>query len=295
MKKFLVLPVCVKLLCTPAQEEKEPIVQKTETKPTEEATSWLSRYDLSEKKPVNFKLPGRLSEASGLAISEDGRVFCHDDERGVVYQLDYGTGIIAKEFSVGAFTISGDFEGIAVKKDTMFLVVSDGKIARFREGNSDDHVSYQIYDTGLTSSYDVEGLEYDQETDCLLLACKGYAGKGLKDYKAVYSFSLKTKTLLEEPRFLISLKELKERFGKRKFNPSGLAKHPASGTFFIIAADGESIIEVDSKGNLLAQQEIPNKVNRHPEGITFTPDLTMIICNDGQGGTGMLTLYPLQK
>ncbi|MCZ6775157.1 MAG: hypothetical protein O7D34_01730 [Ignavibacteria bacterium] len=295
MKRFLVLPLCSMLLCTPAQEEKEPKVQKAETKPAGQDTSWLSRYDVSDKKPLSFKLPGRISEASGLAMSEDGKLFCHDDERGVVYQLDYRTGKIVKQFSVGAFTISGDFEGIAVKEDTMFLVASNGDIVQFREAKNDEHVSYQVLKTRLTAGYDVEGLEYDAETDCLLLACKGYAGKGLSDYKAVYSFSLKTRTMLEKPRFLISLKELKKGSKKKKFNPSGIARHPTSGTFFIVAAEGRSVIEIDSEGNLLAQEEIPKKTNRQPEGITFAPDLTMIICNDGQGGRGTLTMYPLKK
>jgi uncharacterized protein YjiK len=295
MKRFLVLPFCSMFLCTPAQEEKEPKVQKAETKPAAQDTSWLSRYDVSDKKSRSFKLPGRISEASGLAMSEDGKLFCHDDEHGVVYQLDYRTGKIVKQFSVGAFTISGDFEGIAVKEDTMFLAASNGDIVHFREAKNDEHASYLVFKTPLTAGYDIEGLEYDAGTDCLLLACKGYAGKGFSDYKAVYSFSLKTKTLVKEPRFVVSLKELEKRFGKKKFNPSGIAKHPTSGTFFIVAAVGNSIIEIDSEGNLLAQEEIPKKTNRQPEGITFAPDLTMIICNDGQGGRGTLTLYPLKE
>jgi uncharacterized protein YjiK len=227
-------------------------------------------------------------------MSDDGRLFCHDDESGVVYQLDYSTGEIVKQFSLGSGFVREDFEDIAIKKDTMYLVASNGTLFEFREGNDKGRVDFRVYRTFLSRKNDVEGLEYDPDTDCLLLACKALAGKGLSKYKAVYAFQLKTKKLLKEPRFLIPLENVNQESRKRGFNPSGIARHPRSGTYFIISADGESIIEINDKGKLLAQEAIPKKVNSQPEGITFAPDLSLILCNDGQGGTGTLTVYPLE-
>src|SRR5512134_2075673 len=89
--------------------------------------SWLARYDLQAKHPRQFTLPGKIKEASGLAMSADGRLFSHDDERGVVYQLDYAQGKIVKQFSIGNFGVQEDFEGIAIKKDTIFLVTGGGQ------------------------------------------------------------------------------------------------------------------------------------------------------------------------
>ena len=256
--------------------------------------SWLSRYNVQAKHPKQFTLPGKIKEASGLATSADGRLFCHDDERGVVYQLDYAQGKIVKQFSIGNFGVQEDFEGIAMKKDTLFLVTAGGQIFQFREGKEGDRMVFTLYRTPLSSRNDVEGLEYDPERNSLLLACKGSPGKGYSGTKAVYEFSLSTRRMNKQPRFLIPLDAVAKKSRNGQFHPSGIAKHPASGTFFIISADGASIIELARDGTLLAQAEIPRKVNSQPEGIAFAPDLTLILCNDGQGGKGTLTLYPLR-
>lgn len=258
--------------------------------------SWLSRYNLQDKQPKQFRLPKRISEASGLAMTSDGRLFTHDDERGVVYQLDYRRGQIVKQFSIGNFGVQEDFEGIAVKKDTIYMVASNGTIFEFREGEAGDRMLFTQYKTPLSMKNDVEGLEYDPETNALLLACKGGPGREYQGKKAIYAFPLSTKRLEEQPRFLIPLDAVAKKSHKGGFHPSGIARHPTSGTFFIISADGESVVELGKDGKILAQAEIPKRVNSQPEGIAFTPDgLTLILCNDGQGENGTLTLYPLEE
>ncbi|MFN0158640.1 MAG: SdiA-regulated domain-containing protein [Bacteroidota bacterium] len=256
--------------------------------------SWLSRYDLSTP-AKKFTLHDNVSEASGLATTPDGRLLTHDDEKGVVYQVDYTNGKIIKRFSIGSAFLEEDFEGIAVKKDTVFLVASNGNIFEFREGQNGDKKKFQLYRTTLSTKNDIEGLEYDPISDCLLLVCKGAPGKGHGDNKAIYAFSLKTKKLEDKPRMLVSVKEMEKAGVPKNFNPSGIALHPASGTFFIISADAGAVIEVDRTGKLLAHAKFPRKPNRHPEGIAFAPDLSMLICNDGQGGDGTLTVYGVKK
>ena len=38
---------------------------------------------------VQWKLPGRLREISGLALTSDERLFAVADEKAIVYELDY--------------------------------------------------------------------------------------------------------------------------------------------------------------------------------------------------------------
>jgi hypothetical protein len=254
--------------------------------------SLLRRYGLDDPAPKQVKLPGRLSEASGLAFSSDGRLFCHNDEEGVIHQIDLKTGASIKEFRIGRIAVRADFEGIAIADQTFYMVTSSGTVFEFEEGTHKGWVPYVAHKTFLNERNDVEGLEFDLGTRCLFLACKGDAGRGYKGSKTVYAFSLDEKKLLKKPRMVIPLGSLSTRSTRNQFNPSGIALNPKSGTYFIISATGHSIIEVTERGEIVAQSGLPRKGNRQPEGIAFAPDLSMVICNDMKGGSGILTVYP---
>jgi len=259
----------------------------------EDPVSWIGRYDLGEKKPEAHALPRKLREASGLAVSDSGRLFTHNDELGVIYELDPAGGSVVGSFSLGHFTPEEDFEGIAIKADTMFLVTSNGNIFRFRLAPHGSRVSFTVLKTPLGSANDVEGLEYDPSTDCLLLACKGRAGitaeerKRWKDFRAVYAFSLQEGRLRRDPRFLIPL----DLVGGGRFNPSGIARHPLSGTFFVLAAEGSRLVELAPRGEILGLEQIRAKENPNPEGIAFLGDGTLVLINDADTDQS-LTLYP---
>jgi uncharacterized protein YjiK len=133
-------------------------------------------------------------------------------------------------------------------------------------------------------------------TDCLLLACKDVASIDYKnplplDQRAVYAFSLKTYKLLPKPRFLMSVLKITARIGGKEFGPSSIERHPRTGNFFVLAARGNAIVEMDAKGNLLGVSALPNSVHPQPEGLAIAPDGTLVICNEGQGKAGRLVVY----
>ncbi len=260
----------------------------------------IKGYDFSSKKIEPYKLPSELSEASGLALTDDGRLLCHNDEQGAVYEVDYRSGKILKRFYLGKFLVyRDDLEGIATKGDTIFMINSSGTILRFLPGKDGEKVPFKIFKTPLTSRNDVEGLAYDPVTDCLLLACKDEAGTDFRnplpeDQKAVYAFSLKTYKLLPKPRFLIPMLKITAKTGEKEFCPSSIERHPRTGHFFVMAARGNAIVELDVNGNLIGASRLPNSVNPQPEGLAIAPDGTMFICNEGQGKAGRLCVYPPQ-
>ena len=252
--------------------------------------SVLFKYDLGNKDLHSLKLSEKLKEISGLAVTKDDRLFTHDDNVSIVYQLDINTGKIIKQFTVGKNAIYADFEDITFAKDNFYLVTSNGYLYEFKEGGDNAAVSYTRYETGLTSSYNIEGLCYDEETNTLLLACKEYPGHGYMDVRTVYSFSLETYTLDKKPRFIINLEELKNRFNIDKFKPSGIARHPSTGNFFVLSAHSKSIVELSAEGKILNATKIPKKVHNQPEGITFLHDRTLLISDEGDR-RGSLTIY----
>ncbi len=292
---FLISVAIAAVACNQKQKDVPPPVERpaADSNVAPQVEGWLDKYDLSNKAAMVVKLPKKVNEASGLAVTSDGRLFTHDDERGVVYQIDYQSGEAIKKFFVGTLTAHADFEGIATAGDRFFMVTSGGNLFAFKEGDDDERVKYDLYRTPLTESNDIEGLEYDAQANALLLACKKYPGKGLKGCKAVYAVPLETMKMEKQPRLLIPLEAVSEKSRKGNFNPSGIALHPRSGTFFIISADGETIIEMTREGSVLSQRELSKKINPQPEGIAFAPDHSLLICNDGQGKTGYLVTYPL--
>ena len=255
----------------------------------------LSKYDLENEDPFFVKIPDELKEISGITFTDDDRLFAHGDEDGDIFQLNPETGEIIKRFSLGSMlVVNGDFEDIAYVNDKYYLLESKGKLYEFKEGTNGSFIDYKTYKTFLNSSNDVEGLCFDSGTNSLLLACKGSPGEGYDKQKAVYSFSLSTMTLNETPRFLIDLKSIKKNTTENEFSPSGIARHPISGSFFIIAAKGNTIIELSKDGTLLTQKDLSEKVHKQAEGIAFMKDGTLYISNEGKNKTARLVKYDMK-
>ncbi len=248
-------------------------------------------YDFSDQAAQVVALSKNLSEVSGLAFTDDGRLYAHNDEAAMIFEIEPKTGKELKKFYLGRPMVTGDFEGIAAKKDTLFLTNSSGTIFRFRAGENGQAVRYDMFKTALHAKNNVEGLAYDPATDCLLLACKDDAGTGRSDQKAIYAFSLKTLKLEAKPRFLLSLAEILTHTGRKEFNPSGLERHPVTGHFFVLAFNGLAIAEIDPQGRILGISKLHKSTHKQPEGLAIAKDGTMVIANEGQGKTAKLVIY----
>lgn len=255
--------------------------------------SILSGYNLEQKKVTSYNLPQRLREVSGITVTSDDRLFVHADENSTVYEIDKSGGIV-KQFTVGKNAINGDFEDIAYAKNKFFLITSNGYLYQFSEGAHKASVGYKRYDTGLTTSYDIEGLCYDPETNSLLLACKEYPGQGLKNVRSVYSYSLETYTLQKKPRFQVDLSELNKRFKIQDFRPSAIERHPSTGNFFILSSSENAVVELSAEGTLLDAEKLSKKLHAQPEGITFLSDRTLIITDEGKK-KGTVSYYHYNK
>lgn len=255
-----------------------------------DSASELKKYDLTLQKPLNIKLPSVLKEISGITFTSDGKLFAQQDESGIIYQVDKSSGEIIKAFSIGNPPVRADFEDIEFADGKFYLLSNNGTLYNFSEGADKEAVEFEMTKTNLKSSNDAEGLSYDPDTKSLLIALKGLPGDDLKKAKSVYSFSLDKKELNPEPRFILYLSEL-----KKVFNPSGIRRHPVSGSFFIIAANGNEILEISKEGKLLNKHELSSEVHKQPEGIAFDRENNMYISNEGKGGKGYIVVYPYKK
>jgi len=254
------------------------------------SNSELAKYDIASKTPLIITLPNELKEISGITMTPDGRMFCQQDETGIVYQLDYQSGKVIKRFYLGDPPIRKDFEDIAYANNKFYMLHSNGEIYEFSEGEDNESVKYNLYKTDLNKKNDVEGLCFDPKTNTLLMVTKAKSGTDDRDDKAVYSFSLSDMKFNPELRFILKRSEIKSYF-----NPSGIAFDPLTETFFIIAANGNEIVEISNEGKLLGKEKLHGRIHAQPEGITFSSDGTLYISNEGKDDHANIVVYPMLK
>ena len=256
--------------------------------PTRAAVGVLGRYPMTKQSMQQWKLPGKLREISGLALSANGRVFAVADEKAIVYELDIAEGKIEKAFALGKPTKKGDFEGIAIIGASFFLTTSDGEIYRFSEGEDGERVDYRRFETGIGRHCEIEGLAALREN--LLLLCKTLRSKAL-DRLAIFLWSTVDETLAAD---LIELpeSEILRQLDVKRLNPSGLAVDELTGHLLLVAAQQRALVELAPTGQLIQAITMPlGDRHRQAEGIAITRAGQLMISDEGGRGRARIALY----
>lgn len=257
----------------------------------------LESYTLNEKTATHLKLPTYLEEISGLAMTRDNRLLAHNDERGVIFEIDYQKGAIAKAFQLSDMKnpVASDFEGTATIDGQVYLVTSSGRLYECREGTDGESVLFNVYTTGVGRDCEIEGLAYDESKRALLLMCKDARSADLEGQLAIYHWSIDEKQIRKDAHTVIPVVEFSQYIKGKKFQPSGIERHPMSGNYFIVAARQGAIAEITPEGKVVAVREFPAQWHRQVEGITFAADGTLIVSDEGAGKRARLTLYPVSE
>ena len=257
----------------------------------------LASYSLAAETATHWKLPGRLAEISGLAMTMDNRLLAHNDEKGVVYEIDYRSGSIVKAFQLAdmAAPVADDFEGIATVDDQIYLVTSAGRLYECGEGADGESVLFNTYATGVGRECEIEGLAYDESQRALVLMCKGSRRADLEGQLGIYHWSIDEKQLIEDAHTVIPVIEFSRHIGGKKFQPSGIERHPVSGNYFVVGARQGAIAEITPSGKVVAAKQFSAQWHRQAEGITFAADGALIVADEGAGRKARLTLYPVSS
>ncbi len=255
----------------------------------------LESYNLNAETATRWKLPNHLREISGLAMTPDNRLLAHNDEKGVVFEIDYRNGSIVKSFALtdqGA-PVSDDFEGIAVADGRIYLVTSSGRVYECSEGGDGETVLFNVYTTGIGRDCEIEGLAYNPDQRALILMCKNPRSANQKGLLTLYHWSIDTRQLVEDAHVAIPIAGFSHRIKSKSFHPSGIERHPQSGNYFIVASRESAIAEITPNGEVIAVMKFPAKWHRQVEGITFSNEQTLIVADEGAGKRARLTLYPI--
>ena len=240
---------------------------------------------------ARWRLPDRLREISGLALTPDGRLFAHGDERAVIFQIDYRNGGVVKSFAVGDPPIHGDFEDIAITDNgDFYLIASTGQLLRFREGADGAHVPFQQYDTGLGRVCEIEGLAYHRARQTLIIACKHNYGSEQRHRVIFFAWSTARHALAPRPWFDAPIAAFAAAAQARTFHPSALAFDPATGRMIVLAGGDNALVELSADGSIAAGRAL-GSLHPQAEGAAVTPDGSLLISDEGGHGHAHLARY----
>jgi len=239
-----------------------------------------------------WQLPDRLKEISGLALTADGRLLAHGDERGKVFEVDYRRGVVVKEFTLGSPAIHGDFESITVAGSSVMLLTSSGELYTFPEGSDSATVQFTMRDTGLGAECEFEGMVFDPSSKSLLLACKKTHDKAFKDSLVIFRVPLEPgKDASKKPSHLaIPLTKVIGSNGWDGFHPSDITIDPANGNYVLVASREHALLEVTPTGEVVFARPLPPR-HAQAEGVAITKDHILIISDEAKGGPALITLY----
>lgn len=270
-------------------------------------------YDLNKPSEV-LKLPGRLKEISGITFWNISKMACVQDEKGIIYLYDIRKDKIKKELSFGD---DKDYEGITNVHDTLYVLCSNGDIFEVEQPGLDSQLT-TTYKTFLNKHNNCEGLCFDESNQRLLIACKGRPAKGTaaKSMKAIYSFSLQTKTLDPSPVYEVDpdtvmnwLHEEEEKYSSWTdvftssthdekdglFEPSELAIHPVTRELYLLSSVGKKLVVLNTDGSIKCVVRLDPHMYKQPEGITFSPEGDMYISDEGKEGKANILHFAYQQ
>jgi uncharacterized protein YjiK len=239
---------------------------------------------------ARWVLPARLAEISGLAVTANGRLLAHNDEQGVVAEIDYRHGTIVKQFLVGSPPLRGDFEGITVAGDAIFLLASNGKLYEFREGANGARVQYTVHDPQLGKECEFEGVAFEPASDSFLLACKTVAQKSLRDYLVIYRWKRGSSDGSGISDLKVPLAQVIGSHKWKEVRPTDITVDPRNGNYVLVAALQRALIELTPAGEVRFARALPGR-HAQAEGVAVTKDGVLIVSDEAGQRPASITLY----
>jgi uncharacterized protein YjiK len=291
----LVFTVCMILFSCADSAEKNP-------PPADGKSIKATGYNLSNPDRT-IKLPPVLHEVSGIALLDSTTVACVQDENGIVFMLDLKKGEIRDQL---IFHTPGDYEGITSDGSKIYILRSDAALFRIEPDGSSGSLK-----TGFSAGVapnEYEGLCYDCRNNRLLVMPKHKPGKDSENEgrHPVYAIDPGSETLLKQPVFGISLKEI-NKFAydnnikasgddsKIKFKPSAIGIHPLTNEFYVLSAVARMLFVFDMSGTVVHIEKLDKDIFNMPEGISFFENGDMMISNEGRKNPPTILIFNYRR
>jgi uncharacterized protein YjiK len=275
MKQLQILLICLTFLyaCEPKKKQQEK----------NDATAFqnISLPYNFEEPTEKYVLPDKLKEISGLSYYKNNQLVCVNDEEGKIFIYDITEKKIVDKIPFGK---DGDYEGVEIVGDEVFVLKSNGKLKGFKIGEAFE----REIDCSEPEVIEYEGLGYDPKSKYLLLVAKERV-KDVDDKKMIYAYDFDRKVLFKH--IAIPQEQVTDDVNGKNFKPSGIAVHPKTGQTFIIASSGKKLLVLSEKGQKEALISLNPAIFRQPEGICFSPDGELFISSEGKDGDGYILRF----
>jgi hypothetical protein len=251
-------------------------------KPVADKLKSPAGYDLSE--PEKFNMPESLLEISGIAFHglNSDTVYSIQDEDGSLFRQKWGD----KKQKHVSFSSKGDFEDLAILKENVFVLKSNGSIYAFpfakRSAEEIDNVKEwkKILPKG-----EYESLYADQVSSSLYLLTKtsneDHESRHSTGY--IYNFDAKTGNLSLSGNFEVGSKEI-ESLGfkiKNGLKTSAITKNPKTKDWYILSSVNKLLVIANEDWKVTSVYHLNSSEFNQPEGIAFDSDLNLYISNEG--------------
>ncbi len=235
-----------------------------------------------------WDMPVELNEISGISWFSENKIACVQDEDGILYIYNLSTALIEHQTN---FSKAGDFEGLAIVDSTAYVLESSGEIFEISNFLKTDF-TVKSYKTSFTGKNNMESLGLDLKNNRLLLTAKNKDPQS-NDYKGIYAFDLATKTISKNPILKIALndavfqiKDADDDVDKTpSFLPSDIDINPADGKIYVLQSNPPQVLIMDSLSKPKIIHYFHSETFPQPEGLTFSPEGTLYISNEGKNGT----------
>jgi uncharacterized protein YjiK len=278
--------------CSETPQAKAAQVRAIQVTRKQDLARRLALADANPTKPVpvaEWIMPPELREISGLALTARGTVLTHDDNIGRVYEIDPKTGIMLKAFSL-AGGVRGDFEAITTAGTDVYLMRSNGKIYKFKEGADASQVPYSVYDTGLGKQCEFESMAYEPDSSRLLLVCKKFLDKKAPKELLIFRVPLPLGDRSAITAMQVAMKDVVGSNKWKNFHPSDINIDPITKNYVIVASREKGLIVLTPDGEVVRSEPIPGD-HRQAEGVAVTPDSLLLVSDEANVKPPAITLY----
>lgn len=237
-----------------------------------------AKYQFNQPDSV-YEMPDLLREISGVAVADGNIVYCVQDEIGSIFEYDMEKEEISNSYR---FTDVGDFEDLAIDKNIIYVLRSDGNLFVYDLENKQKTFHKMIQ----TNSLDIEGLFFKE--GYLYLASKEAQINHPETKRMVYRVEADNLENIE-PYLEIDIPDLVEFLEKHypeletskiRFNPSAIAFHPITDETYILSSK-DKFMAIYKDQELINFIPLSEDIYYQPEGLSFYANGDLLISSEG--------------